>query len=187
MNKYTALFLIVLTPVVLILSATNVTFALSNDDTLAAAQYGPHRYNVYENTVNGTDIMFIESHDNGMTFSDPVNLSSYIQSPQLVVSSNKPQVGAFGNDVFVIWESLFASGIKNLFYTYSEDGGITFENATNVSFEEGNEGISVQQAVLNVNPINGTVYLSFLLEDGSVVPCHVKCDSGDEHIGIGSD
>ena len=186
MNKLIGLFLIIISSVVLISSTTNVVFAVSDDDTLVVAQYGPHRYNVYENTLNGTDIMFTESHDNGMNFSNPINLSSLIQSQQLVVNSVEPQVGAYGDYVYLIWISEFASGIANLFYTYSADGGITFDNATNISLEEENEGKSVQQAVLDVNPINGTVYIAYLLQDGTVVPCRVKCDSGDEYTAIES-
>ncbi len=186
MNKLIGLFIIVVTSVVMISSASNVVFAVSDDDTLVVAQYGPHRYNAYESTLNGTDIMFTESHDNGMNFSNPINLTSLIQSQQLVVNSVEPQIGAYGDYVYLIWISEFASGIANLFYTYSADGGTTFDNATNISFEEGNEGISVQQAILDVNPINGTVYIAYLLQDGTVVPCRVKCDSGDEYTEIDS-
>jgi hypothetical protein len=175
MNNYSKSLLVISALVIGMSSGVSAVFAVY-DDTWQIAQSGSHRYIVSESSANDTYIIFQESHDNGMNFSNPVNLSAFIQSPQIVTSSNKPLIGAFGDNVYIYWLSTFASGVKNLFYIDSKDGGFTFGNATNVSLMEGHEGQSVISAKLDVDPISGTVYAAFKLSDNTIVPCRVHCD-----------
>jgi hypothetical protein len=121
---------------------------------------------VYQNLSspisNGT--IFQESHDGGMNFSTPLDLSRDLEvNGTAVVNARNPQVGAFANDVYVIWEGKLSTGTWNLFYTTSSDGGITFENVTDVSKDM---TVGVIESSLAVNRDTGDVF---------VVPCHVHC------------
>jgi hypothetical protein len=170
--------LLFLSPIVIILFASYIPniFALNTASQISAAQYGPHRYMAYQNfssSYNATDIFFQESHDNGTTFSHPVDLITFVNDTHLIDPNTNPQVGAFGDDVYVIWQGKYSGGAVNLFYIKSSDGGRTFENATNVSE---NPAVGVLNSILLVDRITGSVFVSYINADGSVVPCHVHCD-----------
>jgi hypothetical protein len=148
---------------------------------LSAAQFDQHRYVVYQSlTANKTvDILFKESHDNGTTFSNPVDLNDFMNKSISSDYSAFPQVGAFNEDVYVIWHSKLSNGNVNLFYIKSSDGGRTFENATNVSYMNNpgnNTQLKVMHSELLVDRITGSVYVAYTNDDGSTVPCHVHCD-----------
>jgi hypothetical protein len=146
---------------------------------VGAAQFGPHRYIAYQNltTNNYVDILFKESHDNGTTFSNPINLNNFTNETSLIDFNANPQVGAFGEDVYVIWHGKLSGGNVDLFYIKSSDGGRTFENATNVSeTNDENKNVNVIHSILLVDRLTGSVFVTYTNDDGSVVPCHVHCD-----------
>jgi hypothetical protein len=152
------------------------SFASNLTSELHTAMYGLHRYMVYTNvTANGkTDIFFQESHNNGTSFSHPIDLNNYLNKTTPLVSPNEnPQVGAFHDEVYVIWQGQISGGNKNLFYIKSSDGGQTFGNATDVSQ---NKAVDVLESKLIVDSITGFVFVGYLNADGSVVACHVHCE-----------
>ncbi len=80
------------------------------------------------------DILFKESHDNGTTFSNPINLNNFTNETSLIDFNANPQVGAFGKDVYVIWHGKLSS-VAMLIYSISRVQMVEglFENATNVN------------------------------------------------------
>ncbi len=179
--------LLLLSPLVLIVfvSSTPNIFGIgpynqsSFTHQLSAAQFGPHRYIAYQNLTadNYVDMLFKESHDNGTTFSNPINLNNFINETSLIGFNANPQVGAFGEDVYVIWHGKLSSGPVDLYYIKSSDGGRTFENATNISAKNNeNKFVNVIYSTLLVDRLTGSVFVAYTNDDGSVVPCHVHCD-----------
>ena len=148
---------------------------------IGAAQFNEHQYIAYQSlTANKTvDIFFQASHDNGSTFSNPIDLNDFMNKSTSSDYSANPQVAAFNDDVYIIWHSKLSSGNVNLFYINSTDGGRTFGNATNESYMNNpnhNTNLNVEHAVLLVDRITGSVFVAYTNDDGSVVPCHVHCD-----------
>jgi hypothetical protein len=151
--------------------------AANNISNLQAAMVGEHRYLVYQNATSETSsgIFFQESHDDGVTFSHPRDISNntHVDGVLVQLDSKNPNVGAFGDKVYVIWEGKRTTGNTNLFYTNSSDGGATFENATDASE---NRAVNIVESSLIVDPATGKVFVAYVNDDGSVVPCHVHCD-----------
>jgi hypothetical protein len=150
------------------------SFAVADLNT---AVFGQHRYMVYQNLsdTGHKDIYFRESHDGGETFSHPTDLTEkYVNAttPRLDPNTN-PKIGAFADDVYIIWHGKISGGNTNLFYMKSSDGGITFRNATDVSE---NKNVNVIQSALTVDRNTGDVFVAYINSDGSVVPCHVHCN-----------
>jgi hypothetical protein len=83
------------------------------------------------------DVFISSSHDNGTTFSTPVNLSNDAGT------SVEPMLAAGGSDVYVVWKDV-TPGNWDVFIAYSHDNGSTFSAATNLS---NNPGISREVTV----------------------------------------
>jgi hypothetical protein len=157
--------------------APKSSFAALQVADLNTAIFGQHRYMVYQNLsgTGHTDIYFRESRDGGQTFSHPLDLiEKYVNATTPLLNPNThPQIGAFADDVYVIWHGKISGGNINLFYMKSSDGGSTFKNATDVSE---NKNVNVIQSVLTVDRNTGDVFVTYINDDGSVVPCHVHCN-----------
>ena len=102
--------------------------------------------NVYvvwaEATASGNfDIFFSFSNDGGQTFSDPNNISE-----ENAGFSFNPQISSEGNNVYVVWEDETDStpGNRDIFFSFSNDGGQTFSEPDNLS-EENTESSFEQQ------------------------------------------
>jgi len=151
------------------------SYGLSKVTHLSAAQWGPHRYLLYQNLTSGSTygIFFQGSNDSGMTFSAPVELTRDLSvNGTAVADSKNPIVGAFSDEVYIIFEGKLTTGTVNLFYTTSSDGGKTFSNVTDVS---NNTKVDVLESSLLVDRDTGEVFVSYVNDDGSVVACHVHC------------
>ena len=89
-------------------------------------------YAVWEESHDGINvIIFAKSSDRGNTFSKPVNLTSGVG-----VDSETPSIGAFGNNVYVVWTDN-SPGNFNIFFVKSTDGGNTFSKPVNLSNDPG--------------------------------------------------
>jgi hypothetical protein len=89
--------------------------------------------NTYVIWVSGdednTDLFFKVSHDNGVSFSKPINLS---HNPASL--SYHPKFLTIGNYVYIVWEDDNGnSGNTDIFFVESSDGGITFSGKKNIS------------------------------------------------------
>lgn len=73
------------------------------------------------------DIFFIKSEDNGKTFSKAINLSN---NPEF---SERPQIAVSKNGIFIVWTDTINTNNKEIIFTKSENNGITFSKAINIS------------------------------------------------------
>jgi len=86
-----------------------------------------------------TDILLATSHDRGLTF-EITNLS---KNP---VESSAPRISVSGNNVYVAWIQATRNG-NQVYFTQSNDAGLTFSNPKSVSGTEtnaNNAGILVE-------------------------------------------
>jgi hypothetical protein len=91
--------------------------------------------NVYvlwlDNTLGNYSIFFTSSHDNGTTFSTPINLRNDTD-----VFLVYPQIVSEGNNVYVVWQEDDDDAIEgdlDIFFTSSHDNGTTFSTPINLS------------------------------------------------------
>ena len=76
-----------------------------------------------DNTPGNDEIFFSGSHDDGETFSTPLNISRNAENSQ------ESQVKCDGNNVYVVWKdetTIFAN--NDIFFSFSHDGGQTFSD-----------------------------------------------------------
>jgi hypothetical protein len=97
--------------------------------------------NVYvvwkDNTPGNNDIFFAVSQNGGQTFSAPENIS------ETTAISERPQISAEGNNVYVVWQDN-TPGILEIFFAVSDDNGLNFSsrNLSNDAGESENPQIS---------------------------------------------
>jgi hypothetical protein len=112
-----------------IISLSNSTIS-SQGPRLAAS--GNNVYAVWEESHNGINqIIFVKSTDRGNTFSKPANLTYSIR-----IDSETPSIGAFENNVYVVWTDN-SPGNFDIFFIRSTDGGNTFSKPLNLSKDPG--------------------------------------------------
>src|ERR687887_668257 len=78
-----------------------------------------------------SNIYFRASKDNGTTFGNIINLSHNTGL------SSSPQIAAYNNNVYVVWQSNKGRGISNIYFRASKDKGTTFGNIINISHNTG--------------------------------------------------
>ncbi len=82
-----------------------------------------------------SDIFFATSTDGGLTFTDAENIS------ENTGRSVFPQISAYGNNVYVVWQDEdTTTGISDIFFATSTDGGLTFSDPENISETTGGSG-----------------------------------------------
>ena len=112
---------------IITLSNSNIS---SQGPRLAAS--GNNVYAVWEESHDGINrIIFAKSTDRGNTFSKPANLTSGIR-----IDSETPSIGAFKNNVYVVWTDN-SPGNFDIFFIKSTDGGNTFSKPMNLSNDPG--------------------------------------------------
>ncbi len=99
----------------------NNVFVVWRDDTL-----------IPENN----DVFFARSIDGGQTFSTPDNISENTGNSFDV----EPQISSEGNNVYVVWTD-DAHGNIDIFFSFSQDGGLTFSEPDNLSENAGDSFI----------------------------------------------
>lgn len=96
---------------------------------------GSNVYVVWEDDSPGNfDIFFTMSADNGVSFTNTINLSN---TPGI---SAAPQIAISGNNVYVVWSDDTA-GNSGIFFAKSSDNGVSFDKAVNISASLGVSGI----------------------------------------------
>jgi hypothetical protein len=89
---------------------------------------GNNVYVVWRDSTPGNfDIFFAESNDNGQTFSSLINISNNAGS------SLSPQISTEGNHVYVVWQDNTPGIETDIFFTHSNDNGLTFSTPVNLS------------------------------------------------------
>src|SRR5919198_83404 len=107
----------------------NSGFSLDPKTTTA----GDNVYVVWQsNKGHGiSNIYFRASKDNGTTFGNIINLSHNTGL------SSSPQIAAYNNNVYVVWQSNKGHGISNIYFRASKDNGTTFGKIINISHNTG--------------------------------------------------
>lgn len=92
------------------------------------AAFGDNVYIVWREiiNVNNDEIFFRKSTDNGQVFELPINLSN---DPS---DSITPDVSAFNNNVYVVWDD-DNPGSDEIFFRKSTDSGVSFDPPVNIS------------------------------------------------------
>jgi hypothetical protein len=103
---------------------------LEQDDGRRKAPIATSGDNIYiawwTNKTGNNEVMFRASTDNGATFGDKINLSNS------TVNSERAEIGASGNNVFVTWwETMNGKDVPML--RVSTDNGKTFGPILNLS------------------------------------------------------
>src|SRR5215212_5119682 len=118
-------------------SIKNISETNGTSEFPQIAASGNKVYVVWEEEDEGTngkkEIFFTSSLDGGITFGSIKNLS------ETNGTSEFPQIAASGNKVYVVWEEEDegTNGKKEIFFTSSLDGGITFGSIKNLSETNG--------------------------------------------------
>ena len=129
------------------------TINLSNNIGLGVgaqiATQGNTLYVVWQdNELGDNEIFFKRSTDGGATFGPTINLSDNVGESML------PSVAVSGNNVHVVWMDDSDSGINDIFYRRSTDGGASFvEPAKNISDNVGDSdspAIAVSASTVHV-------------------------------------
>ena len=129
------------------------TINLSNNIGLGVgaqiATQGNTLYVVWQdNELGDNEIFFKRSTDGGATFGPTINLSDNVGESML------PSVAVSGNNVHVVWMDDSDSGINDIFYRRSTDGGANFvEPAKNISDNVGDSdspAIAVSASTVHV-------------------------------------
>jgi hypothetical protein len=87
-----------------------------------------------DSTPGNSEIFFSVSHDDGETFSIPLNISKNTGASQF------PQIACEGNNVYVVWVDNTELDLGNfdIFFARSTNGGQTFSTPDNISENAGN-------------------------------------------------
>ena len=97
---------------------------------------GNNVYVVWQDSTtpdDNLDIFFARSTNGGLTFGDPENIS------ENTGSSTNPQISSDGNNVYVVWsDNTTTTGINDIFFARSTNGGLTFSDPENISENTGN-------------------------------------------------
>jgi hypothetical protein len=100
----------------------NLSNNLGDSQFPAVATFGENVYVVWQdNTLGNFEIYYILIEDNGLTFGTFVNLSNNAGS------SERPQIAAAGNNIYVIWHDIGPG--NDIFYAASYDNGQNFRNS----------------------------------------------------------
>jgi hypothetical protein len=147
----------------------NISKNLGNSFSPQITCEGNNVYVVWTDTTGldpgNFDIFFSFSHDGGLTFSTPDNLS------ENTGLSAAPQISAEGNNVYVVWQDNTPTGSTfDILFARSTDGGLTFSSLPdNLSENTGNsalpqissEGNNVYVVWVDRTPGNAQIFFSF--------------------------
>jgi len=158
-------------------SDSGSTFAVSQLTDSSGYSWNPriavNENNVYvvwnEKTDSNDEIFFSASNDNGKSFSKPINLSLTASTSQ------DAAIKVYGNHVYVIWQESLMGG-REIFFTKSDNNGLSFGGPTNISNRGGNAELDrdTQMAVSESNvyvvwsdiSVNGGVFLTKSSDNG---------------------
>lgn len=105
-----------------------------------------------EGDEDNTDIYMKISHNNGLSFSDPINLSNNPAS-----LSYNPDIEESNGNVYIVWEDDSGiSGNTDIFFIKSSDGGATFSERKNLSNDPSGSGEP------RISVLNGNIYVTWM-------------------------
>ena len=164
-------------------SNSNITNLTNNNEDSIYGQIAAFENNVYvvwQESVTESlpehnyDIFFVRSEDKGKTFEMPINLSNNIEF------SERPQIAATRNGIFIVWTDTIDSNNKKIIFTKSIDNGKTFsnpvtlsnnsKNSYNVEISAFNENVYVvwqEQGYNNTGEANDSIIFKSSIDNGN--------------------
>ena len=164
-------------------SNSNITNLTNNNEDSIYGQIAAFEnkvYVVWQESVTESlpehnyDIFFVRSEDKGKTFEMPINLSNNIEF------SERPQIAATRNGIFIVWTDTIESKNKKIIFTKSIDHGKTFsnpvtlsnnsKNSYNVEISAFNENVYVvwqEQGYNNTGEANDSIIFKSSIDNGS--------------------
>ena len=164
-------------------SNSNITNLTNNNEDSIYGQIAAFENNVYvvwQESVTESlpehnyDIFFVRSEDKGKTFEMPINLSNNIEF------SERPQIAATRNGIFIVWTDTIDSNNKKIIFTKSIDNGKTFsnpvtlsnnsKNSYNVEISAFNENVYVvwqEQGYNNTGEANDSIIFTSSIDNGN--------------------
>ena len=164
-------------------SNSNITNLTNNNEDSIYGQIAAFENNVYvvwQESVTESlpehnyDIFFVRSEDKGKTFEMPINLSNNIEF------SERPQIAATRNGIFIVWTDTIDSNNKEIIFTKSIDNGKTFsnpvtlsnnsKNSYNVEISAFNENVYVvwqEQGYNNTGEANDSIIFKSSIDNGN--------------------
>ena len=167
-------------------SSINVSHNESTSISPRVAVSGNNVYAVWQDSLTGGfEVFFAASTDGGSTFGEPVNIGN-TGGP-----AASPKIAAGGSNVYVIWQDS-SSGPNEIFFTSSNDSGITFASARNIS-QDGVSATFGEIAVSNddsdkvfvvwtgVSSGNGEIYFTSSIDGGGSFadPVNISQNEGE--------
>jgi hypothetical protein len=111
----------------------NISHNIESSSLPRISAYGNNAYVVWEDNTDAgnSDIYFkaIKVHG-GLTFGNAINLSHDAGF------SSSPQISAYGNNAYVVWEDN-SNGHSDIYFKATKNSGTTFGNAINLSHDAG--------------------------------------------------
>jgi hypothetical protein len=156
-------------------TSVNITsFSATGASNLQIATFGGwYVYQVWQQQGPGgntSDIFVRVSQDGGRTYSEPVNLSNNTGIP---LYSINPEVGAFADDVYIIWEGIDEDiNRSNIYFINSTNGGSTFGEPLNISRNPQSNAV---ESTLLVDKDTGKVLVGYIEGTGPTVDCRTRC------------
>ena len=136
-----------------------------------------------DDSDGATDIFFSASHNNGTTFSKPINLSHSKNT------SEDAGLISTGNQVYVVWKEI-NSETTDIFFTKSNDFGFSFSEPINISNSEkrsliarDNQMVVIENKIFVVwyeNGPGGNAFLAYSKDAGNTFenPVNLSQSSG---------
>jgi hypothetical protein len=155
-------------------TSVNITsFSATGASNLKIATFGGwYVYQVWQQqgTGNTSDIFVSVSQDGGRTYSDPINLSNNTGIPLFSIN---PEVGAFADDVYIIWEGIDEEiSRSNIYFINSTNGGSTFGEPINISRNPQSNAV---ESTLLVDQDTGKVLVGYIEGTGPTIVCRTRC------------
>ncbi|MGD1836640.1 MAG: sialidase family protein [Nitrososphaeraceae archaeon] len=158
----------------------------NSDDTSQSQQIAAKGNNVYvvwrDETPGNFDTFFSFSTDNGVSFSQPDNISNNDGDTSV------PKIAIGGHNVYIVWED-DTPGNNDILFSFSTNNGQTFSQPDNISNNDGdseNPGIATQGNNVYVvwrddTPGNFDTFFSFSTNNGQTFsqPENISNNDGD--------
>ncbi|MGD1837380.1 MAG: sialidase family protein [Nitrososphaeraceae archaeon] len=162
---------------------------ISNTDGISSSPMigtkGDNVYVVWRDTTPGNqDIFFSFSTDNGITFSEPDNISNTDGDSTL------PRIATSGYNVYIVWEDE-TPGNNDIFFSFSTNNGQSFSQPDNISNNDGAsddpmisaKGDNVYVVWRDNTPSNFETFFSFSTNNGQSFsqPDNISNNDGDSN------
>jgi hypothetical protein len=116
-----------------------------------------------------TKVMVTTSQNGGQSYSDPSQIGTDSNS-----SKRNLHLGISNEHVYVTYEQDMGSNMYDVFFTKSDDGGLTFQSPNNLS----RSPEDTTDSTLTVDPVNGKWIVTYIDNGIMLTKSSLKTDCG---------